>query len=110
MPRLHKNKSHNIHASNGLFAPQSVPTDTDTGSDEDDSADTVAWESDSDFEPEADREEVAEWERLPHPMTYDEREEMRQKQKERAAEKRRVAEVRSAEQRLAGPIENQAGV
>ncbi|KAJ7458981.1 hypothetical protein FB451DRAFT_1406157 [Mycena latifolia] len=108
MPRAAKNSSHAQRGSSGAFvSTQSVPSagETLTGSDGEDSEDPLAWESGIDSESEDD----GEWEQRPRPMTYAEREAKRAAQKEKAAEKRRKAEIRSAEQRLAGAPDNQQG-
>ncbi|KAJ7768213.1 hypothetical protein B0H16DRAFT_1452956 [Mycena metata] len=105
MPRTTKGPSHTQRGATGAFtsnqpAQQSPPSDTE---EPDDTPPT--WE-DSDSE---DEDYTEEWQTLPRPITYDERQEIRLRQRIMADEKRRKAEMRGAEQRLAGPVDNQTG-
>ncbi|KAJ7934708.1 hypothetical protein B0H13DRAFT_1855001 [Mycena leptocephala] len=103
--------SHAKRGSTGRFmANNSPPPSHESTSDDGDSGDVddaATCESANDSEPD---DEWEKWKKLPPPMTYDERMEKGAAQRQKAEEKRRIAEMRSAEQRLAGPMENQKGV
>jgi hypothetical protein len=99
--------------SSGKFVSNSSPQPSGgLTSDDGNSDDAAAWESAADSEPEDtldDESEWEEWKKLPPPMTYDERMEKRAAQRQKAEERRRIAEMHSAEHRLAGPMDNQKG-
>ncbi|KAJ7934122.1 hypothetical protein B0H13DRAFT_2306138 [Mycena leptocephala] len=73
-----------------------------------DDEDSLGWEfASDDGSDESEPEEY--WGQLPPPMTWEERMEKRAVQKEIAEKKGRIAEMRSAEYRLAGPGPKQTG-
>ncbi|KAJ7024042.1 hypothetical protein C8F04DRAFT_1192775 [Mycena alexandri] len=105
MPRTTKRPSHTQRGATGAFT-SNKPAQQSPASDTEEPDDTPpAWE-DSDSE---DEDYTEEWQTLPRPITYDERQETRLRQRITADEKRRKAEMRGAEQRLAGPVDNQTG-
>ncbi|KAJ6622111.1 hypothetical protein B0H10DRAFT_1944943 [Mycena sp. CBHHK59/15] len=90
----------NIHCSaweqwHVYFESQDNPS-SDSGSEDVDSDDKMAWESATDAEPEDPRYSEA-WQELPLPMTFDEWAEKRAAQSKRVEEKCRIAEMRGAE-------------
>ncbi|KAJ6608543.1 hypothetical protein B0H10DRAFT_2067578 [Mycena sp. CBHHK59/15] len=102
MPRTRKRPSTAQHGSDGMFiSNHKLPPSPDSGSEDGDSDDEMAWESASDWEPE-DLSYSEAWQDLPLPMTFDERAEKCAAQRKRAEEKHRITEMRGAEQREAG--------
>ncbi|KAJ6522836.1 hypothetical protein DFH09DRAFT_1097004 [Mycena vulgaris] len=85
-----------------------LPPSLDSGSEDGDSDDEMAWESVLDWEPE-DLSYSEAWQDLPLPMTFDERAEKCAAQRKRAEEKHRITEMRGVEQREAGVPDNQKG-
>ncbi|KAJ7939810.1 hypothetical protein B0H13DRAFT_1850575 [Mycena leptocephala] len=70
-------------------------------------SDIGALESDSELEQDSDYTE--DWEGQPQPTTFEERRKMNEEKSARIAAKKRNAEIRSAEHRLAGPVDTQKG-
>ncbi|KAJ7922645.1 hypothetical protein B0H13DRAFT_2655599 [Mycena leptocephala] len=93
---------------NGAFAStQALPAGLEIIDSLDDE-DSLGWElASDDGSDESEPEEY--WGQLPLPMTWEERMEKRAVQKEIAEKKHRIAEMRSAEYRLAGPVPKQIG-
>ncbi|KAJ6534352.1 hypothetical protein B0H19DRAFT_1241481, partial [Mycena capillaripes] len=103
MPKSRKSAFHTQRDASGAFCKTTTPI-TDTASD----TDSVAWE-DTDLESDpADVDYPEQWQGL-RPTTYDERLAQRASKREKAEAKRMRAEMRSAEQRLAGPMDKQTG-
>ncbi|KAJ7664888.1 hypothetical protein B0H17DRAFT_1143559, partial [Mycena rosella] len=109
MPKVHKHPSNAQRGSNGMFmSNHPLPPTPELASEDGDSDNEIVWESAT--ESESDYDSYAEeWQKFPKPMTYNERQEKRAVQKKKAEDKRRIAEMRSAEQKLAGAMDNQEG-
>jgi hypothetical protein len=69
-------------------------------------SDDSEWETDSE---EKDADHFEAWDSLPTPRTFDERAERNVEKRKKAAEKLRLAEMRSAERREGGAMDNQRG-
>ncbi|KAK7065030.1 DDE family endonuclease [Favolaschia claudopus] len=101
MPRRVRNTSHSQRGADGKFTSNQTLSEPDSDSDDN------GWESDSssESEPVDDPDYFEAWDVMPTPRTYAEREEIREQKREKAAAKRRKAEMRSAEFQEAGPTE-----
>ncbi|KAJ7181978.1 hypothetical protein C8R46DRAFT_1313726 [Mycena filopes] len=108
MSKARRKAANALRGSTGAFVSQVAPSGNDHSDDLSDN-NTVAWEDDSEAESDADGDYSEQWQALPRPLTWEERAGLRLAQKEKAEKKRRVAEMRGAEQRLAGPMDNQKG-
>ncbi|KAJ7691123.1 hypothetical protein B0H17DRAFT_1133901 [Mycena rosella] len=87
MPRTRKRPSTAQRGSDGMFiSNHQLPPSPDSGSEDGDSDDKMAWESASDLEPE-DLSYSEAWQDLPLPMTVDEQVEKCAAQRKRAEEK-----------------------
>ncbi|KAJ7894057.1 hypothetical protein B0H13DRAFT_2339437 [Mycena leptocephala] len=106
MPRPTGNKSRQDRDAGGMFAPTHPALDTVSDEESDDNV----WESDIESETETDTDYFEAWETMPVPRTYDERAQRNTEKREKAAEKRRIAEMRSAERREAGTTNNQQDI
>ncbi|KAJ6609468.1 hypothetical protein B0H10DRAFT_1954582 [Mycena sp. CBHHK59/15] len=96
MPRAARNKSQQDRDAGGMFAPTHPVLDTISDRESDDNV----WKTDIESETEKDTDYFEAWETMPVLQTYDER---------KAAEKHRIAEMRSAEHQEVGTTNNQQG-
>ncbi|KAJ6568143.1 hypothetical protein B0H10DRAFT_2238279 [Mycena sp. CBHHK59/15] len=108
MPKQAKQARHAHRGPAGGFASnQPLPETVEAASDAERSDDVLAWESDE--ESDAGEDDSEQWEQQPRPITYEERLSKLAVRREQAAEKRRVAEMQSAEMRLGGQMDSQKG-
>ncbi|KAJ6632498.1 hypothetical protein B0H10DRAFT_2251958 [Mycena sp. CBHHK59/15] len=105
MPRAAGNKSQQDRDAGGMFAPTHPVLDTVSDGELDDNV----WETDIESETETDTNYFEAWETMPVPQTYDERAQRNTEKQEKAAKKRRIAEMCSAEHQEAGTTNNQQG-
>jgi hypothetical protein len=88
-----------------MFAPaQSLPAVYQSDSDDGD------WESETESDLDKDDDYFEAWESQPTPRTFKERDQRNAEKRKIAAEKHRIAEMRSAEHREGGVMDNQQGV
>ncbi|KAJ7337389.1 hypothetical protein DFH08DRAFT_1014352 [Mycena albidolilacea] len=108
MPRKAGNPAHASRAANGTFSSTHMSANNCLSDDDSASstADETAWESDWE---EGSEGEAELWESLPTPRTYEERIKRNDEKKAKAKAKQRMAEIRSAEHRLDGPMHDQRG-
>ncbi|KAJ7743803.1 hypothetical protein B0H16DRAFT_1463474 [Mycena metata] len=104
MPKLKKSSFHSARGPGGTFAlvPNNEESESDTDSDS-------VWESDEDIN-EEDSDFFEAWQSQPTPRIYEERLERNVEKVEKAAAKRRAAEMRGAEHREGRSMDNQQGV
>ncbi|KAJ7323993.1 hypothetical protein DFH08DRAFT_817469 [Mycena albidolilacea] len=109
MPRRHRTGAHAERGPNGAFTTAQAPSvNFELIDDQDDEDSGEGWEfSTDDGLDESELEEY--WGQLPPPMTWEERMKKRAIQKEIAEKKHRIAEMRSAEYNLDGPMPKQKG-
>ncbi|KAJ6619273.1 hypothetical protein B0H10DRAFT_1946929 [Mycena sp. CBHHK59/15] len=106
MPKLAKQATQTHNGPTGLFVSHPpVSETTDLASDAEGSDDPLAWETNAESDTGEDNSE--QWEQQPRPITYEERLSKLAVRRENVAEKRRVAEVRSAEMWLGGHMDSQ---
>jgi hypothetical protein len=104
MPKTKHSSFHGTRGPTGTFTL--VPNTQESESDGD--SDDSAWESDEDVENE-DGDYLEAWQSQPTPRIYEERVERNAEKREQAAAKRRAAEMRGAEHREGGAMDNQTG-
>ncbi|KAK7008159.1 hypothetical protein R3P38DRAFT_3211809 [Favolaschia claudopus] len=109
MPRVAKNASHQQRAPGGMFTsnPRSIDPSSTESDGSDGEIDDNLWETDEESLEDKDYYEA--WERLPVPRTFEERVQRNAEKRERAAARRKKAEMRGAERREAGDKDNQQG-
>ncbi|KAF7342874.1 DDE family endonuclease [Mycena sanguinolenta] len=110
MPKGPPKRSKMPRGPGGMFLSAQSHPNTSGSSDENENigsssdSDTVALESD--FELEEDPDYTEDWEGQPQPTTFEERKKMNEEKRAKIAAKKRNAEIRGAEHRLAGPVDN----
>ncbi|KAJ7024718.1 hypothetical protein C8F04DRAFT_1239513, partial [Mycena alexandri] len=102
MPKIKNSSFHGARGPTGTFT--SVPDVEESESDTD--SDDSAWETDEELE-KADGDYFEAWQSQPIPRIYEERLERNVEKREKAAAKRRAAEMRGAEHREGGAMDNQ---
>ncbi|KAJ7325750.1 hypothetical protein DFH08DRAFT_816827 [Mycena albidolilacea] len=113
MPKGPPKRSTAPRGPNGMFLSTQSHPNTSGSSDE---SENLSSDSDNDIGPleldselEQDPDYTEDWERQPQPTTFEERRKMNEEKRARIAAKKRNAEIRSAEHRLAGPANPQQG-
>ncbi|KAJ7024909.1 hypothetical protein C8F04DRAFT_1239424 [Mycena alexandri] len=102
MPKIKNSSFRGARGPTGTFT--SVPDVEESESDTD--SDDSAWETDEELE-KADGDYFEAWQSQPIPRIYEERLERNVEKREKAAAKRRAAEMRGAEHREGGAMDNQ---
>ncbi|KAJ6491146.1 hypothetical protein C8R45DRAFT_928972 [Mycena sanguinolenta] len=113
MPKGPPKRSKVPRGPGGMFLSTQSHPNTSGSSDESDnlgsSSDSDIAALESDFELEQDPDYTEDWEGQPQPTTFEERKKMNEEKRAKIAAKKRNAEIRAAEHRLAGPVNNQKG-